>query len=273
MEEGFIALNVVVVTDQEAAEVAQPSKGTFDLPPLAIAPKRPPIVERRFAAILAMRTDQQHSTLTQPPAQWIAVVSPIGNDPQRATLRPPRACARHRDLRQCALGQSHFSRAGRNQSASQRNTLAVDHHHPLRAFAALGFADALAPFLAGAKLPSRNDSLQSSRPCWSNSDKNWRHTWSHTPRASHWRSRRQQVLALGYSGGKSRHRAPVLSTQRMPSSTRRLSAHGRPRLRSLGRRGSNLAHCWSDRNAACIPSFSHNRCKGTSTKYLQMLNL
>jgi hypothetical protein len=47
---------------------------------------------------------------------------------------------------------------------SQRKTPAVDHHHPLRALAPLGLADRGAPFLAGAKLPSINDSLH--LICW-----------------------------------------------------------------------------------------------------------
>jgi hypothetical protein len=47
---------------------------------------------------------------------------------------------------------------------SQRNTLAVDHHHPLRPLTPLGFSNRTAPFFAGAKLPSMNDSLHSS--CW-----------------------------------------------------------------------------------------------------------
>jgi hypothetical protein len=36
---------------------------------------------------------------------------------------------------------------------SQRKTAAVDHHHPLRPLAPLGFSDSAAPFFAGAKLP------------------------------------------------------------------------------------------------------------------------
>jgi hypothetical protein len=111
--------------------------------------------------------------------------------------------------------------------------------------------------LAGAKLPSRKESLQSSLPRWSNSERNCRHTLSQTSFSSHWRRRRQHVLALGYSLGRSRQRAPVLRTHIMPSSTRRLSAQGRPQLRGLGKSGSSLAHCLSDKNAFCIRSFSH----------------
>jgi hypothetical protein len=43
---------------------------------------------------------------------------------------------------------------------SQRKTRAVNHHHPLRSLAPLGLAHGGAPFFAGAKLPSRKDSLQ-----------------------------------------------------------------------------------------------------------------
>lgn len=265
MKEGGVALDVIVIANDQAAEVAQPSEGAFDLPAFAIAPQFPSVVERRLAPAPPMRTKQNHPALEQAPAQGIAVVGPIGDDAQGPLARTP-AFLRHADSIQRALRQGHFPRRGRDQLTSQRNTLAVDHHHPLRAFAPLGLADAGAPFLAGAKLPSRNDSLQSSRPCWSSSERNCRQILSQTSCSSHWRKRRQQVLALGYSLGKSRQRAPVLSTQRMPSSTRRLSAQGRPRLRSLGKSGSSLAHCPSDKNAFCIPSFSQILVNSTSTK-------
>jgi hypothetical protein len=107
----------------------------------------------------------------------------------------------------------------------------------------------------------------------SNSERNARQILSHSCCCSQSRKRRQQVLALGYSFGRSRQRAPVLSTQRMPSKTRRLSLQGRPRLLSLGKSGSIRCHCSSDKNAFGILSFSNNCRKSTSTKYLQKLSL
>jgi len=92
---------------------------------------------------------------------------------------------------------------------SQRNTLAVDHHHPLRALAPLGFSDFRAPFFAGAKLPSRNDSLQSSCSRWFSSARNARQMVSQTPCSSQSRSRRQHVAGEGNSSGKSCQRAPL----------------------------------------------------------------
>ena len=273
MEKGFIHLKVVIVADEQAAKVAQPGKGPFDFPTLAITAQPAAIVEARFCASSTVRADQQHAAFEQTLSQRIAVVGAVGHDSQRSFLWTASATTGHRYLSQGAFGQSHFPRAGRDQSASQRNTLAVDHHYPLRAFAALGFANSEAPFLAGAKLPSRKLSLQSNLPRWSNSDRKARQILSQAPRCSHWRNLRQQVLALGYSLGKSRQRAPVLSTHRIPSSTRRLLAQGRPRLRSLGKSGSSLAHCSSDKNAFCIHSFSQNLSQITIPKSLTILDL
>jgi hypothetical protein len=157
---------------------------------------------------------------------------------------------------------------------SQRNTLAVDHHHPLRALAAFGFPDSVAPFFAGAKLPSTKLSLQSSWPRRSSSARNCRHILSQMPSSSHRCNRRQQVAGLTpKSDGRSRQRAPVLSTQRMPSRTARLSFQGRPALEYCGSNGSSLAHCLSDNMGFAMPSFSRNRCKSTSTKYLHVIGL
>ena len=266
----MVDLKMIIITNQQTTKVAQPGEGALDFPAIAITAQGSSVVERGFATPASVWRDQENAPLQQSPAQWVAVVSAVGDDAQRPlSWSPP--FLRHRNLGQGAFGQFYFRRAGAAQLDSQRNTRAVDHHHPLRSFAPLGFADAEAPFLAGAKLPSRKLSLQSSLWRWSSSERKVLQILSQTPRFSQRRNRRQQVLALGYSLGKSRQRAPVLSTQRMPSTTRRLSAQGRPRLLSRGRSGSIFFHCSSDKNAFCIPSFSQNLSKSTSTKYLQIL--
>jgi hypothetical protein len=112
----------------------------------------------------------------------------------------------------------------RVQVVSQRNTFAVDHHHPLRSFAPFGLSDAFAPFFAGAKLPSVNASAQSSCPRWSSSERKALHAFSHTSCSSQSRSLLQQVEALGYCFGRSAQGAPVRSIHKMPSNTLRLSA-------------------------------------------------
>lgn len=238
----------------QAAKVVQPGEGAFDDPTFAIAPQMATILCGRSGAAFAMGRYQQGPASQQPPAQPIAVVSPVGDDAQRPFLRSAGSLARHRDGVQGRFDQGHLRRTGRDQLVSERNTLAVDHHHPLRAFPPLGLADRVAPFLAGAKLPSTKLSLQSSCSRPSSSRKNSRQTCNQTSSSSQSRRRRQQVQAEGYFDGKSRHRAPVLSTHRMPSKTLRLSAQGRPPLRILGRSGSMRCHCESLRREAGIRS-------------------
>jgi hypothetical protein len=124
---------------------------------------------------------------------------------------------------------------------SQRKTRAVDHHHPLRSLAPLGFADSRAPFFAGAKLPSRNASLQFTGWRSFNSPRNARQIVSQTSCSSQSRSRRQHVPGDGNSSGISCQRAPLRRIHKMPSSTLRSLARGRP---PLGRRGGCGSKGW-----------------------------
>jgi len=274
MEEGVIHAKGALVTHDETTEVAQPGKGAFDFPPPSVTSQRSPILGRRFSSVAAVRTDQLNASAVEPPPQRVAVVGAVGDEPFGFAAGSTGSGTRHADLGQRPLDQGHFPRRRAVQVVSQRNTLAVDHHHPLRALAALGFADAVAPFLAGAKLPSIKLSLQSNWPRWSSSARNCRQTLSQIPSSSHWRKRRQQVAGLTpKSEGRSRQREPVLRTHRMPSSTARLSFHGLPALEYCGSCGSSLAHCLSDNMGFAMSSFSRMRCKSTSTKYLQMLDL
>jgi hypothetical protein len=121
---------------------------------------------------------------------------------------------------------------------SQRKTLAVDHHHPLRTLAPLGFADSTGPFLAGAKLPSIKDSLHCN--CWRSfsSPRKVRQIVSQTSCSSQSRRRRQQVEGEGNASGKSCQRAPLRSIHKIPSKTLRSGAGGRPPFGRGGRLGS-----------------------------------
>ena len=142
----------------------------------------------------------------------------------------------------------YFRWRGRFKDASQRNTLAIDHHHPLRSLTPLGLTDSCTPFFAGTKLPSMNVSSQSRSPRWSSCERKARHISTQTPSSSHFFSRRQQVAGLGYLSGRSLHFAPVRATHKMPSNTKRSSTLRRPPfgLRvSGGNKGLILLHCSS----------------------------
>ena len=252
MKERPVDLERMVVTHNESAEIPQPSESALHRPAPLVTSQHAPILPRRAMAVRAMRRDQQDSPPLQPLAQRIAVIALVGNHPQRFLPRTARTMPpAYADCRERGLREPDFRRGRRTKVVPQRNSAAVDHHHPLRPLAPLGFSDFGAPFFAGAKLPSRNDSLQFNCSRSFNSLRNARQILSQTPCSSQSRSRRQQVEGCGYFSGRSCQRAPLRRIHTIPSNTRRFSIHGRPPLRcrgGLGSKGAIFFHCASVSN-------------------------
>ncbi len=251
MEEGLVNRKRAIVAHHQSAEVAEPSEGAFHDPSSLIAAQRSAVLRRRFASILPVRDDQLDAARRQLLAQGVTIVTPVGD--QAARLLPGTTAAMpmpYADRLERRCDEPDLRRGSRVKVVSQRNTRAVDHHHPLRPLAPLGFADSRAPFFAGAKLPSIKDSLHFN--CWRSfkSPRKARQIASHTPCSSQSRSLRQQVEGEGNSSGKSCQRAPLRSTHKMPSSTLRSGAGGRPpfgRGGRLGSKGRIFAH-WASLN-------------------------
>jgi len=246
MKERIIHGDITVPADNQSAIIAQPGKSPLNLIATFVPPHLATIIIFLPLVVASVRANQVNTPLPQSLTKAIAIVALVGDQPLWVFPRTSPAFARHRDIVQRLFEQLDFRRGRRVQVVSQRNTLAVDHHHPLRSLAAFGLSDALAPFFAGAKLPSTNASDQSNWPRWSSSARNARHASSQMSCSSHVFSRRQQVEGLGYIFGRSAHGAPVRSTQSIPSNTLRLSAHGLPpRLDFLcfGSNGSIFSHC------------------------------
>jgi len=239
MKEALVNGKRAVIAHHESAEVAEPSESTLHNPASLVAAQRPTVLRRRFAPVLPMRGDQFDTPRRQLLAQRVAIVAAVGDQPARllpGTASPMPTSYPNRFERR--LDEFDLRRGGRVKEVSQRKTRAVDHHHPLRPLAPLGFADSGAPFFAGAKLPSRNDSLHFNC-CFSfNSARNARQIASQTPCSSQSRNRRQQVAGDGNSSGKSCHRAPLRRIHKMPSSTLRSGDGGRPPRGRGGRWGS-----------------------------------
>lgn len=240
------------MADQQAAELAKPCVGSFDDPPAFVAAQFAPVFVTSKFVVFPVGCDQLDAPLLEPLAQWIRVVCPVSNHPLRLL---PRTAFGSGDayFGKGGLRKRSFSRRGTFKPNSQRKTLTVDQYHPLRALAALGFTDCRAPFLAGAKLPSRKASSHFSSPAPSSAPSNVRHASSQTSCSSHCFSRRQHVAGDGYLSGRNRQAAPVHSTHTMPSRQARIDAHGRPRLsrRRLGsgNSGSIKDHCASVNNS------------------------
>lgn len=248
MKESAINYNIPVPSDNKPPEISQPRKSSFDFPATFISSHLAAIMVFTFLIVLSVWANQFNASLFQLFAIIITIVTFISYQPLRLLFRPSLSWTRHCDSVERFFEERNFTGGRRVQVVAQRNSFAVDHHHPLRSLAAFGFSDTQAPFLAGAKLPSINVSLQSNCPFSSSSERNARHIESHTFCSSQSLSRRQQVEALAYSFGKSPHGAPVRNIHRMPSKTLRLSTQGLPPLRftlCLGKCFSILDHCFS----------------------------
>jgi hypothetical protein len=246
MKESIINSNITIPANHQSAIISQPGKSSFDFIATFITPHFASVIVLLSLIIAPVRTNQFNAFTSQTLTQRVAVITSVGNQTLRLFSWPASAFAWHSDIVQRFFEERDFVRGRRVQVVSQRNTFAVDHHHPLRSFAAFGLSDALPPFFAGAKLPSANASLQSNCPRWSSSERKAFHALSHISCSSQSLSLRQHVEGLGYCFGRSAHGAPVLNIQRIPSNTLRLSAQGLPpRLDflSFGSNASIFSHC------------------------------
>src|SRR5712664_4487163 len=239
MKEGAIDCKRAIVTHHQATEVAEPGVSAFDDPTPLVTSQRATILRRRFLPVRAVRRDQFDASSCQPLTQRITVVGLVGDHPHGLLSWPTRTMTpTYADRRERGFREPDFRRGCRVKVLSQRKTAAVDHHHPLRPLAPLGFSDSAAPFLAGAKLPSKKDSLHCNCFRSLSSARNARQILSQTPCSSNWRSLRKQVAGEGNSSGKSCQRAPLRRIHKMPSSTLRSEARGRPPRRREPGRGS-----------------------------------
>ena len=253
MKEGAVHHEMALPAHDQAAAISEPRKGPFNLPPASVASQLAPVLPWRLHAVAAMRAHQLDPASGQSPPQRSGVAGVVVNDPCRLLPWASRAMAGHRNRLQGWLQQGYFGWGGRVQEMSQRTTLAVDHHHPLRTRTARGLSDAEPPCFAGATRPSANVSAPSSWPCASRWATKVRQVFSHTPCSSHSRRRRQQVLAEGNRAGRSCHRAPLRKPQKMPSKTGRFGiGFGPPRGDACGSgsKGALCAH-WRSVSSEC----------------------
>lgn len=193
MKERIINSNIMIPANDKAAIIPQPRKSPLNFIATPITPHLASIIVLLSLVIAPVRTNQFNVFTGQTFTQRVAVISFVGNQPPRIFSRSAAAFAGHSDIVQRFFEERNFVRGRRVQVVSQRNTLAVDHHHPLHSLAAFGLSYALAPFFAGAKLPSANALLQSNCPRWSSSERKARHASSQMSCSSQFLSRLQQL--------------------------------------------------------------------------------
>jgi len=184
VKEAAVNFNQAIIAHDQAVEIREPGKSSFNFPPFPITPELSFILHFRFFSVSPVRNDKINFQYVKPFSKWIAVIGLIANQTKGAFFRTTSAIARYVYGFERFFGEFDFCGRCRGKCASDRNTLAVDHHHPLRSFAPFGRANKGPPFLAGAKLPSITASCQSSAPFLSSMERNFRQTSSQTPWSS-----------------------------------------------------------------------------------------
>jgi hypothetical protein len=157
----------MLMTDQQSAELAKPCIGSLHNPATNATPQFVSIFVAPLPVVLPVRRNQFDAALLEPLPQRVRIISAVSDYPLGLLSRPAFP-AGDPDFSQRGFRKRNFTGGGTFQPNSQRKTLTVDRYHPLRPLATLGFTDGGAPFLAGAKLPSRKVSSHCSRPSSSN---------------------------------------------------------------------------------------------------------
>ena len=278
MDKGIKHRNLAFVTNYQPAEIGNPGNCSFDFPAPFVSPKLSSVLPFWFCSISPMGANQFNSSVGQATPKRIGIGGLVINQPLGIFPWSATPFARNCHLLQGGFNQSNFIWCGRGNVHSQRNTLAVCHHHKLCTLSAFGFSHACAPFFAGENVPSAKVSNHFSRLFTSNSARNTRHTLSHMPFSSQSCSLRQQVLGEGYRFGKSFHRAPARKTHKIPSNTGRLSMGVRPPLGdgfASGSSGAILAHCLSvssDFSRVMENSPFHNPLYMSNTRFYEIFS-
>jgi len=239
---------MILISDNESSKASQPGEGALDYKSSPVAIPESVVLSINVSMILPMRGKKVDASLSELLSMGVAVICLITDHSLGPRSGSAGSLFRDLDVFDHLLQEFDLSGRGRVGMASQRNTLAIDHHQVLRSLASLRFSDSRAPFFAGMNVASTKDSSQSRIPSASNSERKARHMSLSTPASYQSLKRRQHVEGSGYSSGRSRHRAPVLRTQRMPSKQARSGTGGRPPFGLGGRGGINgliLSHCSS----------------------------
>jgi hypothetical protein len=108
-------------------------------------------------AFSAVRSDQLHTAVTEPLAEWIAIGSPVV-DQSRWDVRSDSPIEQRPDQRD-------LGRIGAVDIDDQRQAGSIDQEHEIGALATLGRTGEIAPFSAEANVPSAKPCAQSMSTC------------------------------------------------------------------------------------------------------------
>jgi hypothetical protein len=233
-------VRVILVASNNPSKVLNPTDRSFYFPTPTVAAHFAPVLRGRFYPIRTVRTDQVDASTLQPGSQRITVGGHVVDQATRLSSKHSRFEKR--------FDQCDFVGTGTGGVDASRETVSVGKNHDLGSLASLGLANLFTPFFAEANVPSAKDSSWSTSPLRSSKSTHRFQATCQIPDSVHCRCRRQQVEVEGKCLGRSFHRAPLRSIQRIPSMQPRDAAAGRPPLGPIGvsaNRSDIKCHCSS----------------------------
>jgi hypothetical protein len=234
------------VAHHQPAEVLQPRVSTLNNPPALVTPELSAILMSGYGVVRPSGDDWLNVTLDQQCSNFVAVITPVRNQPLGLAAFTPTAS--YTSILQRRLKQFYLRRGSLLQVYSERSTRAIGQYHELCSLAPFSLPHQRTPFFAVMNMPSTKHSSQRTLLRSSNWSRNARHISRSTPDCAHTLSLRCTVLFEPYLSGSSLHGAPLHRIQSMPSKHFLSSAGGRPPLVRRLRRGSCSfisSHCSS----------------------------
>lgn len=248
-EQGVVDVVSSFAADAEATHLMQPTDGSF----------HDPAMNTQTAAVrgVSSRQNRFDAALAQLPTMWFRVVGPISLNTVRATARSTTLAAHRRNRIDDGHQLRHIVSVGPGQRGREGNAGRVGDHMMFAAgFAAICRIGSrfFPPWTARTEDEStiaRDQSIRSASCNWAS-----RAAWicCQTPACCQAWSRRQAVIPEPQpsSCGRCSHGNPVLSTNKIAESARRLSMGLRPGCRERrggggGNNGSMIAHSLSSK--------------------------
>jgi hypothetical protein len=152
---------MMLISHNESTIVSQPGEGALDDISSLVSIPQSVVLSIDVSMIRPMRRKEIDASLSQSFPRPIAVIGLVSDHSLGSCSWSARPFLGDSDVCHDLLKERDLSGRGRRGMASQRNTLAIDHHQVLCSLAPLGLSDCRAPFFAGMKVASTKASSQS----------------------------------------------------------------------------------------------------------------
>jgi len=140
---------MILVSDDKPSVVSDPAESALDYISSPVPIPESVVLSIDIPVVFPVRGQKADTSFSQTLSSGIAVICLVSDHPFGPGPGSSRSFFRDLDVCEDFVKELDLSRRGRVGIASQRNTLAIDHHQALCSLAPLGGSDCRALFLPG----------------------------------------------------------------------------------------------------------------------------